>query len=205
MVSDSWFLYVPVHELLHAAGCLLSGGTVSRLEIAPQYGAALLQKFFPFVAVGSDYAGRLSGFDTHGSDMIYFVTVFCPYLLTLLIGVPLLQSCRRKTVYRGQLSLKIGIALPMAYAPFISLSGDYYEMGAIIVTRFVRDTVSYQIERWRSDDLFALVSHLFFDNGAGHYSDALIISSAFVLGFLLAFFSYWLGALIGKIFFKTTI
>src|SRR4051812_23337575 len=27
----SWFLYVPTHELLHAFGCLWTGGTVTRL------------------------------------------------------------------------------------------------------------------------------------------------------------------------------
>ena len=36
-----WFLYVPIHELLHAAACVLTGGAVSRLEIAPMYGGAL--------------------------------------------------------------------------------------------------------------------------------------------------------------------
>ena len=30
-----WWLYVPLHELLHAAACLAFGGEVTRLEIAP--------------------------------------------------------------------------------------------------------------------------------------------------------------------------
>jgi hypothetical protein len=42
----AWFVYVPIHELFHAWGCLLAGGTVTRLEIAPEYGGALLARSF---------------------------------------------------------------------------------------------------------------------------------------------------------------
>jgi hypothetical protein len=63
-----WWIYVPVHELLHAAACAVAGGGVSRLEIDSMYGGALLARVFPFVVSGSEYAGRLSGFDTRGSD-----------------------------------------------------------------------------------------------------------------------------------------
>ena len=191
-----WFIYVPIHELLHAAGCLLSGGTVSQLEIAPHYGAAFLQQFFPFVSVGSDYAGRLSGFDTHGSDMIYLITVFFPYLLTIFIGVPLLKSCRHLLMNRGLQCLKTGVALPMAYAPFISLTGDYYEMGSILISRWVPANNPDAPERWRSDDLFALIDHLFFQSGSGDYSDALMITGGLLIGILLAFVTYWAGALL---------
>ena len=53
----SWWIYVPFHELGHAFGCILGGGTVSKLEISPMYGASLLKEIFPFVSVGSEYAG----------------------------------------------------------------------------------------------------------------------------------------------------
>jgi len=77
----SWWVYVPLHELAHAFGCLLGGGTVTRLDIDPAYGAALLQRCFPFVNVGSDYAGQLKGFDTGGSDLTYLLTDFLPLLV----------------------------------------------------------------------------------------------------------------------------
>lgn len=53
----SWWIYVPLHELGHALGCILGGGTVSKLEISPMYGALFLKEIFPFVSVGSEYAG----------------------------------------------------------------------------------------------------------------------------------------------------
>src|SRR5258705_6478487 len=69
-----WWVYVPLHELLHAAACLVFGGSVTRLEIDGMYGGGLLARMLPFVVSGSQYAGRLSGFDTHGSDAIYLAT-----------------------------------------------------------------------------------------------------------------------------------
>src|SRR5512134_5555 len=86
--AAAWFVYVPIHELMHAYGCIAAGGAVTRLEIAPEYGGALLARLFPFVASGSSYAGQLTGFDTRGSDAIYLATVLAPYLLTIFIGVP---------------------------------------------------------------------------------------------------------------------
>ena len=76
-----WFLYVPIHELLHVLGCVITGGEVIRLEMSPIYGAALYAKVFPFIHSGSDYAGQLTDFNTHGSDFCYFVTDFMPYML----------------------------------------------------------------------------------------------------------------------------
>ena len=89
----AWFVYTPIHELLHVLGCVVTGGSVSELEIQPIYGGALLARVFPFVVPGGEYAGRLSGFDTHGSDLVYLATDFAPYLLTVLIGVPALRRC----------------------------------------------------------------------------------------------------------------
>src|SRR5262249_20119331 len=86
-LAAGWWLYVPVHELLHAAACAVAGGTVSRLEIDPLYGGSLWARIFPFVTSGSEYAGRLSGFDTGGSDAVYLATDLGPFLLTLVPGV----------------------------------------------------------------------------------------------------------------------
>ena len=132
----TWFIYVPIHELLHVLGCLLAGGEVDQLEIAPRYGGALLARVFPFVVSGGEYAGRLSGFDWKGSDLIYLATDFMPYLLTVLIGVPLIRLATRR-----RRPVVFGLGIVLGLAPFYNLPGDYYEMGSIITTRVVTWTI----------------------------------------------------------------
>ena len=129
-LAVTWFVYVPIHELLHVGGCVWTGGEVSRLELSPRYGAAILKKFFPFISSGSDYAGQLKGFDTRGSDWCYFVTVFLPFALTVLIGVPLV-----KLAGRARRPVLLGVSVVVGLAPFYNMPGDYYEMGSILTTR----------------------------------------------------------------------
>lgn len=188
----SWWIYVPIHELLHAYGCILSGGEVTRLEISPEYGAALLQKVFPFVAVGSDYAGQLTGFDTHGNDLIYLATDFLPFVLTILIGVPLLRAAARDRERPLAAAIKLGVAMPIAYAPFISITGDYFEMGSVIVSRLTSWFVAgFDIERWRSDDLFKLAGEL--SNGDGTSFDAFGLTLSFLVGVVLIYATWAAG------------
>jgi len=189
----TWWVYVPIHELLHAYGCLWTGGEVTRLEIDAAYGAAWLQQCFPFVAVGSEYAGQLTGFDTRGSDLTYLATDFLPFVLTILIGVPLLRSAiGDKRPLRA--ALKLGVAMPIAFAPFISITGDYYEMGSIVVSRVTSVFIAgFDVERWRSDDLFKLAGEL--EAGDGTLADALGLSIAFVVGVVLMFATYAAGSL----------
>ena len=195
----SWWIYVPIHELSHVLGCLLGGGEVSRLEIAPIYGAALLQRVFPFVVVGSDYAGQLSGFDTHGSDLTYLLTDFLPFVLTILLGVPLLRSVRAGRGGPLRNSLALGIAIPVAYAPFISIVGDYYEMGSIVVTDLVAGAApGFGVDRWRSDDLFKLISELD-RSGSLAAGDVVGIAMSFLVGLILAFATYGLGRLWSRV------
>jgi len=125
-----WWVYVPLHELLHAFGCLAAGGAVSRLEIDPLYGGALLARVVPWVVAGGEYAGRLSGFDTRGSDLVYLVTDLAPFVLALLPGVWALRKAARAR--RPGL---FGAGAPFALAPLLSLTGDAYEIGSILVTR----------------------------------------------------------------------
>lgn len=191
----AWWVYVPIHELLHAYGCLLTGGEVTRLEIDPLYGAALLQQIFPFVAVGSSYAGQLTGFDTHNNDLTYLATDFLPFTLTILIGIPLLRwvATDRQNPLRGCIAL--GAAIPVAYAPFISIPGDYYEMGSILVSRLVALwSPSLPLARWRSDDLFKLVGELFFSDAGASVGDAAGVLASSLVGIVLAFVTYWIGA-----------
>ena len=82
----AWFVYTPIHELLHAAGCMLTGGTVRELQLSARYGGHLLARVFDFVRVEGEYAGRLSGFDTRGNDWIYLATDLGPFALTLFPG-----------------------------------------------------------------------------------------------------------------------
>lgn len=125
-----WWLYVPTHELLHVAGCVVTGGAVERLDLDPMYGAALLAQVFPFVHSGSAYAGRLSGFDTRGNDWIYLATDLAPYLLALFPGFWGLRRAAR----RGS-ALLFGASLPFAFAPWLSLTGDAYEIGSLAVVQ----------------------------------------------------------------------
>jgi hypothetical protein len=194
----TWWLYVPIHELLHAFGCMLGGGTVTELAISPEYGGAILEKIFPFVSSGSDYAGQLTGFDTGGNDLTYLLTDFFPFLLTVFIGVPLMRSASRSAPLAA--AVKLGISLPIAFAPFISFSGDYYEMGSIIVSRAAAPfSPSLDPNRWRSDDLFKLADELFFSGGKYGGGDIAGVLLSFIAGIVLIYATYFLGVLFSRI------
>jgi hypothetical protein len=194
----SWWIYVPVHELLHALGCYLTGGTITELQIAPEYGGALFARFLPFVVGRSDYAGRLSGFDTHGSDLIYLATDALPFLLTIFIGVRLLKACAR-----GGPPALLGAAFVLGLAPFYCLTGDYYEMGSIITTR-VLTWVSggpLRFASFRSDDVVKLVTDVWTQPGdfqvegvGGAVAAGFVVTGGLLCGALLAFATYAAGA-----------
>ncbi len=150
-----WWVYVPLHELLHAAACLVAGGSVSRLEIDPLYFGGVLEQLIPWVESGSEYAGRLSGFATGGSDLVYLLTDFGPFLLTILPGVWWLRRAAR----RGHAPL-FGAALPFALAPFLSLTGDAYEIGSILVSRIPPWSRTAEGLSLRGDDLFKKAGEL---------------------------------------------
>ena len=169
---------------------------MTRLEISPIYGASLLKSIFPFVTVGSEYAGQLTGFDTHGSDWTYLATDFLPFLLTIFLGVPLLRGAASGP--KGSLSgcVMLGGSLPVAYAPFVSLLGDYYEMGSIVVSRLaVRFSPAVPLDRWRSDDALKLAATLFGAADGVRTADVLGFGTALLLGAVLAWVTYGLGVL----------
>lgn len=184
-LAVSWWVYVPLHELLHAAGCAATGGTVTELQIAPVYGGALLARLFPWVTAGGDYAGRLSGFDTGDSDFIYLATVLAPYLLTVFPGVWALRWAGR----RGHAAL-FGVSLPVALAPFVSLPGDAYEIGSIVTTRLPPWTA--QAELLRGDDVIRIGREVAAAGGGALGWTGLTL--AFLLGVLWALATYGLGA-----------
>lgn len=149
-----WFIYTPVHELLHVAGCLVSGGSVSELALAPQYGGRLLQNVFPFIRPESNYAGQLTGFTTP-SIWSYFVTDMAPYVLSLL-GLPLLAVAgKRRSAWIA------GPGFLLAFVPFMSIPGDLYEAVSLLTSPvgelFHRPGLSGYLV---SDDVFKLVEIL---------------------------------------------
>ncbi len=191
-----WWVYVPLHELLHAFGCIVGGGTVSRLDISPLYGAALLKKVFPFIHIGSDYAGQLKGFDTEGSDLTYFLTVFSPYILTVILGVPAITLLKRVKNPTLRHAFLFGLAMPPAYAPFISITGDLYEMGSILITVAMPEALlSHDPTRWRSDDLIGLIRTLSESAQGMEPTDTIIILLSFTAGAGLAYMIYLLPRL----------
>ena len=152
-LSIGWWIYVPTHELLHVAGCLVSGGSVETLEVAPIYGGALLARVFPFVEAGGEYAGRLSEFDPNGT-LGYLITDLAPYLMTLLPGFTWLRFAARR---EGRAwSLAWGAGLPFALAPLLSITGDAYEIGSLIVTSL--PAFAELKGALVSDDVFLLLS-----------------------------------------------
>ncbi|HKI05558.1 MAG TPA: hypothetical protein VKK31_26495 [Thermoanaerobaculia bacterium] len=184
-----WWVYVPLHELLHAAACLAAGGEVTRLEIDRLYGGAALARIFPFVVPASDYAGRLSGFDTRGSDWIYLATDLGPFLLTLFPGV---WALRRAAAARN--GFLFGAALPYAMAPFLSLTGDAYEIGSIVTTRLPVWAGTATRELLRGDDVIKKLEELANVPGAP-WGGALI---AMGIGVAWAFLTYGAGSAVAR-------
>jgi hypothetical protein len=176
-----WWVYVPVHELLHAAACAAAGGGVSRLEIDAMYGGALLAKIFPFVVSGSEYAGRLSGFDTRGSDWIYLATDLGPFVPVIFPGVWWLR--RAAAAHRA---FAFGAALPFAFAPFLSLTGDAYEIGSLLVTNLPPWKGTALL---RGDDVFKTAEAL----GRTPAAPWTGFAAAVCLGVVWAFLTWWLG------------
>lgn len=158
-VVVSWFAYVPIHELLHAFGCWATGGTVTELQIGVPYGGILFAKVFPFVTAGGEYAGRLTGFDTGGSTLVYLATDFAPYVLTVAGAFLLLRSA-----HATRSPFIAGPGLVLIAAPAMSLTGDFYEMGSILVssviTLMVPSMPMAQAHALRHDNLFALLGEI---------------------------------------------
>ncbi|MGH8475086.1 MAG: hypothetical protein ACRER2_04835, partial [Methylococcales bacterium] len=128
-----------------------------------------------------------------GSDWIYFLTDFFPFLLTLFPGIPLLKSANGSAPLSA--SIKLGLALPVAFAPFISITGDYYEMGSILVSRIANWISPFpDLERWKSDDLLKLANQIFFSGSPYRTEDILVVSVSFLVGIVLIYLTYMLGS-----------
>ncbi len=194
----TWFVYVPIHELLHAAGCIVTGGTVTELEIQSHYFGGWIHEIFPWVTTGGDYAGRLTGWDWKGSDFIYLSTDFAPFLLSVFIGVPLIKICGRR-----KRPVLFAVAVVLGLAPFYNLQGDYFEMGSVCVTRIVTEVSGASeivFPNLRSDDVFRTIEQFFTKPGdlgirsVRGFIGAMVISIvSLVFSLFFAFLTYWLG------------
>lgn len=188
-----YWLYVPLHELLHAFACLAAGGSVTRLEIAPLFGGTLLAQVFPWVEAGDEYAGRLSGFDTGGSDLVYLATDLGPFLLTLWPGVWLLRWAARH-----RMAALFGASLPFALAPFLSLTGDAYEIGSILVTRLPPWSEPATHTLLRGDDLLKKVPELAAQESAPWGGLALAVALGLAWAFATYALASWVAGRLGE-------
>lgn len=200
--SAVWFVYVPLHELAHVAGCELTGGEVRRIALAPLYGGRLLEGRIPRVVAGEGHAGRITSFSTGRSDLCYLATDLSPYVLSVL-AVPLLRlAARRRSL------LLAALAFVPAFAPFLGITGDYYEMGSILVSRATAPLDAPPdpgqeppgAMRLRTDDPGALVARFLSDSGGiarafpgGAMLFAAGLAAAALTGVLLAFATYAAG------------
>ncbi len=205
--SAAWFLYVPIHELAHVAGCELTGGEVRQIALAPLYGGRLLEGRVPGVVAGEGHAGRITAFSTGQSDLCYLATDILPYVLSI-VAVPLLRlAAKRRSV------IMAGLALVPAVAPFMGLTGDYYEMGSVLVTRAATPLATPPdpgqepagMMRLRTDDPGSLVSRFWANPAAldeafpaGPMAFAVGFTASALVGVLLAFATYALGDLLAR-------
>ena len=144
-----WVL-VPIHEVFHVLGCVLSGGQVTRLEISPLFGGALFARFVPWIVSGGDNAGRLSGFVPAG-DLSYLSTVLAPHVILCPLG----SAVARMAVRRRRAWL-FGAALAGALQPLASITGDAYEAASIPITRLADLGGWHWALQLRGDDVIAI-------------------------------------------------
>ncbi len=190
-LAIGWWLYVPVHELLHAFGCMATGGEVTELQIQTMYGGSILAAIFPWVTAGGEYAGRLTGFDTGGCDGVYLATDFAPFLLTLFPGIYGLRAAARRK--NGFL---FGFFVPLAFAPLISIPGDAYEIGSILVTRIPPWSEADLVTYLRGDDVVVKWEEIRGDTDWKPWAGWIL---ATLVGVLWAFLTYHTGAFISKL------
>lgn len=194
VVAIVWFITVPIHELLHALGCLISGGSVNELTIQRLYGGAVLERIIPFVRAGGAYAGQLSDFDTGGSDIGYFVTVLFPYVLTVIFGIPMLMLA-----VRSGNAIPHGVGIVHTLLPLVSITGDYYEMGSIVVTRIAGFMPgSREALLIRGDDLAIVIKRVAASDMTGA---SILIGFSVLLAILFIWATWWCSLAFSRIIF----
>jgi hypothetical protein len=199
-----WAVYVPLHELLHALGCVATGGEVQEIRLSVLFGGSLLERLFPMFQGEWSLGGRVSRFSTGGSDWVYLATDAAPYIPSVLFGVWLMQ-----TGIRSQRTFVLAAGLILSLAPVISIPGDYYEMGSILTgntAKFVLgippgSPMANSVDLLRSDDIILLIREI-----AGEQRDVtplgtgrafLLVVVSLGIGVWLAGATYWMS---GRVF-----
>ncbi|MFI5166522.1 MAG: hypothetical protein ACHQQS_07885 [Thermoanaerobaculales bacterium] len=126
---------------------MLTGGTVSQLQIEPAFGGTLLARVVPWITSGGDYAGRLSGFEPAG-DLSYLATVLLPHLLLAPLGALVCRAAARR-----QRPVLWGAGLAAAGQPVASLLGDFYEAASIPLTAAAHALGAPWAKALRGDDV----------------------------------------------------
>jgi hypothetical protein len=88
--------------------------------------------------------------------------------------------------------------LPIAWAPILSIGGDFYELGAIAVSRAAA-IFGVDGESWRGDDVVAIVGRRF-GGGAFSWIDGVGVAASLLLGIVLAFATYAAGHAVAAMF-----
>ena len=190
-----WHLYVPVHEFLHVAGCLLGGGEVESLTLKAQYGGLILQNLFSFVIPESEYAGRLTGFKTPNL-WAYAMVDFFPYSISF-FGIPLILYCRKK-----RNAVLFGLGIILAFVPFMSIPGDYYEAVSLATTHIAK-AINPDLPQGVlvSDDVFRSIEQLR-EAGNLDWIVGTLIFFGVMLAVYLAFLTLALQVWISNFFFR---
>jgi len=152
LAAIAWWVYVPLHELVHAGACVSCGGEVRRMTLAPIYGGSVAARHFDWIDDDTPYAGQLADFSP-GSDACYLWLVLAPFVAT-----PLARPLLRRAA-RGGGALPFAIGTVLALMPLVSVTGDFYEAASIVVTRLAEGGMPDALSL-RSDDLPALVGRL---------------------------------------------
>jgi hypothetical protein len=149
-----WHIYTPIHELLHVAAAIMTGGSVSELALKPQYGGNLLQPIFPFIVPESDYAGQLTGFEVP-NDFAYAFVDFLPYVLSIPGALLIVWAARRAS------TALFALGVILAFIPLMSIPGDYYEAVSLATTRIAHSfDPSLDPRLLVSDDVFKSIGDL---------------------------------------------
>jgi len=90
----------------------------------------------------------------HGSDIIYRVTIYFPYLLSL----PTFAALQPAVSSRNR--FMFGFLLPCAVAPLLGLAGDFYELGSLTLFQAWPGQAGNN-RLLISDDLFRILSRQF--------------------------------------------
>lgn len=176
-------------DLLHGIeGVLTPGSPPLRLLVPPVAGLVLGWQIVFLTHPWLHEAGRaVSG----GSRL---AALLVPYIPSVLIGVPLLRAASWGALewwaWRRWL---FGPGAVLALAPFVAVAGDFYEVGATVVTVFL--PASFAVLRF--DDLFLLIEKL--DSGrilvpGGRLVAGAVCTAGLLVSILLAGWTYMLGA-----------